>query len=84
MVKLQDVQITRIVTGSDGKFIFASYPEWKYEFGFFIRPDGYVRGRTSRDQWVALSDETTHIIREKLFNALHDMARQEGQAGSSN
>jgi len=68
-LQLQNVEITRIVPGSEGRFIFASYPEWRYEYNFYVDSEGRIKGKTSADTWVDLSDETTHIIRQKLKDA---------------
>ncbi len=69
---LRNVEIIRIVPGSEGRFVFATYPGWKHEFGFFIDRTGGVKGRTASDNWVALSGETSGIIREKLRAALRE------------
>ena len=70
MVDLHEIRIKRVFPGSEGRFIVASYPEWKFEFNFYIDTEGRIKGRTSTQNWVELSVETTQIIREKLKNAI--------------
>jgi len=70
MFTLQNLNIDRIATATDGISAFAHPPGWHYEYDFFIRANGTVTGKTSSGEWVELDTETSISIRDKVRNIL--------------
>ena len=71
--KLRELRITRISITPGGIWVFTKHPNWqKYEYSFFILPEGDVKGRTFGGIWVDLSYDTTSLIRNKLQRFLKD------------
>ena len=66
MYSFRDMQIKRVLPGSDGRFVFATYGDWQYEYNFFISEEGRIKGRTSVDHWVDLSEDAGEIIERKF------------------
>ena len=66
MQTFDNLIIRRVFPGSDGRFVAASYDGWAYEYRFFIREDGGIKGKTAAETWVDLSGQTAGIIRNKV------------------
>jgi hypothetical protein len=70
----QDIELTRLMRSPKGLFAFARFPEWHYEYRFFLQPDGKVKGKTSLGFWEELSSEATCFIKAKIQSSLIDQA----------
>ena len=70
MFDLKEIRIKRVFPGSEGRFVQATYADWKYEYNFYIDPQGRIKGQTSTENWVDVSVETAAIIRDKLKTAI--------------
>lgn len=66
MGNFETLKIRRVFPGTSGRFVFASYDGWSYEYHFFIGEDGSIKGRTNTETWVDLSAPTAGIIRDKV------------------
>ena len=66
MYAIKDLKITQILRSQEGIFAFARYPEWHYQYRFFVSPDGTIKGKTSSGFWQELSEEATSSIKSKL------------------
>ncbi len=66
MFNSENLQISDVVTGKEGTYVWAKYPGWQHEFDFFIRPDGKVKGRSARGIWCELSKDFAAFLRRRV------------------
>lgn len=74
MVNVQSLDVVKVVQTGMGLFVFARYPEWRYEYNFYIAGDGHVEGKTTAGNWLELSAEAAHSICDKAHSLLKNFA----------
>jgi hypothetical protein len=66
MYDFQKLIFTRVMPRADGIFVFAKYPQWRYEYNFLVQPDGTVKGKTQSGLWLELGQELAVFVCEKV------------------
>ncbi len=72
MVDVENLEVVRVVPTGMGLFVFARYPEWRYEYNFYIANNGHVEGKTTAGNWLELSVEAARSIGTKARTVLEN------------